>query len=151
MQGKISSGSTQPEHTSVPIGRGELILIVDDELPICLVLSTIFKVGGYNVLVEHNGSDALATFEKHPEIRLVITDLTMPVMDGVVLIRELLKLAPEIRIIAATGRPDKIVENEIVEMGVRALLVKPFTRATLFQAVSSALADGPWSYQRLTG
>ena len=148
MQGRISNGTIDSEHT--PSGKRELILIVDDEKPICAVISTILKVGGYDVLIEHNGVDALETFKKHPEIRLVITDLMMPVMDGVTLIRGLLKLAPKVRIIASTGRPDRVAENEIIELGVRALLMKPFTRATLLQAVASALADGEWSYQRLT-
>ena len=152
MKRPISNGTPREENSSVKNGKGRLILVVDDERPVCIMLSMMLKASGYEVIQAFNGAEALTAFQQRSEdIELVITDIMMPVMDGVALTRALRDISPETRIIASTGRPDPAIEKELRELGVRALLVKPFKRDTLLEAVTLALNDATWTYQRLTG
>ena len=81
-------GTSDP-FTAPPVrGEGELILLVDDEVPILETVSSILKRGGYQVLTASNGLRAKGIFEsRHREIALVITDLDMPELDGAGLVR----------------------------------------------------------------
>ena len=84
----------------LPTGKGELILVVDDETAICSLLRRTLERQNYRVVTANDGREGLERFRDHrAEIRLVITDLMMPVMDGTELIRSLRALEPNLAII----------------------------------------------------
>ena len=122
-----------------PRGQGELILVVDDEENVRRVTTRILERHGYRVLTASDGAEAFSRFQEHrTTIRLVLTDLLMPIMDGATLTRAIHRLDPAARVIAVSGHaPD----DAPLEVGtdVVALLPKPYQRAVLLQAVVAAL------------
>ena len=75
------------------------------------------------------------------EIELVLTDLAMPFMDGVALIRTLQKMKPDVRVIASTGRGGQDGRaNEIARLNVRASLTKPYNKDKLLKTLHDALS-----------
>jgi CheY-like chemotaxis protein len=128
----------RPERTAR--GTGQLILLVDDELPVCEITRLALEKNGYRVVTAHDGAEALAEyFSQKTPVDLVLTDLNMPIMDGPALIRALKKLDPAIRIVAATGVADKAKLAEIAEADLKAFLAKPFTAEKLLRVLAEAL------------
>jgi PAS domain S-box-containing protein len=121
-------------------GIGELILIVDDEAAIRATLRRLLERHHYRVLLASNGQEAFDLFRLHrDEIRLVITDLMMPVMDGIELVRSLKALAPDIKVVAASGLDVEANRALLLALGVTDLLVKPLGAETLLNAVRKQL------------
>jgi len=73
------------------------------------------------------------------EIAAVVTDMMMPVMDGVATIRALSRLNPELKIIAASGLATKGAEAEAASAGVKFFLPKPYTASALLVALQDLL------------
>ncbi len=138
-----SPGDTHKEKASLPQGRNELILLVDDEKGILMIGETLLKRSGYRVLTAANGVDALTVFlQNQAEIKLVITDIMMPTMDGVALVTQLRRLKPDIKCIAASGlmgAQDNLRVEELKTNGVRHFLMKPFTLEALLRALDEEL------------
>lgn len=124
----------------MPRGAGELILVVDDETAVREMTSAALEAFGYRALTADNGATALSIFALHQhDIRLVITDLMMPVVDGIATIRALRKLNPDIRIIATSGLADPAKIDELQELRVSPLLHKPYDAETLLQMLAQVL------------
>ncbi len=125
---------------SVPNGHGEKILIVDDEPCILEAAKRVLEGWGYEPLVAEDGVSALALYAQRPnEIDLVLTDLVMPLMDGLMLIRAVRKLNPEQKIILSTGRDEDLQSAEIRSLGVDACLMKPHSRDKLLITLEETL------------
>ena len=118
-------------------GSGELVLVVDDEQPLLRMTSLVLESFGYRVLLAESGAEALAAFAAHRgDIKVIITDMTMPVMDGATVIRKIREIDPQARIIAASG----LGSQEAARVpGVLRFLPKPLTADTLMKAVSDAV------------
>jgi CheY-like chemotaxis protein len=92
------------------------------------------------VLTANDGAEAIALFAQHRDsVRLVITDMMMPFMDGPSTIRALRKLAPELKIIATSGLKADGRASESAQLGVATFLSKPYTAAALLKTVSEEL------------
>jgi PAS domain S-box-containing protein len=114
-----------------PKGRGETILVVDDEEPILDLWKWVLETNGYRILTATDGVDALTHYaQRGDRIDLVLTDVMMPYMGGVDLIRALKRINPAVRVIASTGMAGDSTEQtfvgELQEMGVTRLLWKPY-------------------------
>jgi len=121
-------------------GRGETILVVDDEAPILMATQRCLEGNGYHVLTAKDGQEAMAVFAAHQrDIRVVVTDVMMPVMDGWKLARALRQLDGEVRIIAVSGLDPtaKLAEREVGFIAES--LTKPLERGTLLAAVHRQL------------
>jgi len=129
------------ETTDPPRANGELLLIVDDEKLILHVTRELLEAHGYQVVTAGDATEALAIFaQRKDEIDLVLTDLAMPLMDGVTLIRTLQKMKSDVRVIASTGRGG--VGQGLREhpgLNVRACLAKPYNKETLLKTLHDAL------------
>ncbi|MEP7339586.1 MAG: PAS domain S-box protein [Acidobacteriota bacterium] len=124
----------------MPIGAGELILVVDDETAVREMTGAALEAFGYRALTADNGATALGVFATHmSEVSLVITDLMMPVMDGIATIRALRRLNPDIRIIASSGLADLSRTNELRMLQVDDLLEKPYSASSLLNRIAKAL------------
>jgi PAS domain S-box-containing protein len=124
----------------LPQGRGELVLLVDDEESIRRVARQALERHGYRMIEASDGTQGLAQYTQHQsEVRLVITDVVMPFMDGPALIRALRKLNPQVRIIAMSGHQSKASAGHLPRNSVQAILAKPFDAAELLQALQQAL------------
>jgi hypothetical protein len=121
-------------------GRGELILVVDDEPSVRKLASAILSRNGYHTVTAADGREGIKLFEQHRQnIRLIISDLMMPQMDGPGMLRGLHEMAPEIKSIVITGLGE---ENRIAEAraaGADVILNKPFTADQLLTGVKQLI------------
>jgi hypothetical protein len=139
---ETKASDTAKEDENVPRGKGELVLVVDDEPPIREALVRTLEANGYRVFTAEDGSDALHLYhQRRSEIDLVITDIAMGQMDGVMLVRALRKVDPKVRVIVSTGHMQK--ENVVVleGLGVKTFLDKPYTADKLLRAVHKAITE----------
>lgn len=120
----------------------ETILLVDDEPALVSAAGTRLQCLGYTVISGTSSVEALETFRRQPErFHLVIADMTMPVMTGVDLAQEILRIRPEIPVILCSGFNAAITPKKAAAMGVRKLLMKPLTMKMLAKAARQVL-DG---------
>lgn len=117
---------------------GKTILLVDDEVEITDIHQRYLIQAGYQVLVAHDGLEALELFKKKP-IDLIITDVMMPRMDAYDLISEVQYLSPEqpfLFITAKTSEQDKIYG---LSLGADDFIAKPFSPRELVLRVHNIL------------
>ncbi len=130
-----TSAKEQPE---LPIGNGELILVVDDEDSIREITKTSLETYNYQAMTAKDGIEAIAIYAEHREkISVVLTDIVMPSMDGITTIRTLQKINPGVKIIAVSGLAAKDKINATSKMGVKAFLAKPYTAQQLLQTIDT--------------
>jgi len=128
--------------TDLPLGHGELILVVDDEESIREITRSTLETFGYSVLTAADGTEALALYaDKKNDIAAVLTDMVMPFMDGSATIRALQRMNPRVRIIAASGLGAGQRAGEGVLEGVSVFLSKPYTAEKLLKTLAKVLAD----------
>jgi PAS domain S-box-containing protein len=124
----------------LPLGQGQLILLVDDEPNIREMTQTILETYHYRVITAGNGIDAIACYTQHlAEIDLVLMDIMMPEMSGLSAMRALRGLNPNVKVIASSGL-DLHYQQEAQDLGISAFLPKPFTTAQLLQILHEQLS-----------
>jgi nitrogen-specific signal transduction histidine kinase/CheY-like chemotaxis protein len=140
-----ASGTVLPveiQESSIPRGNGEKILVVDDEPGLCKLSETTLRKYGYDVMLASDGTEALALYVQDPAgFALVLTDLMMPLMDGVTLVRVLRHVNSQVRIIASTGLGEDGRREELRALGVTALLIKPYNTACLLKTIHNVLQE----------
>jgi two-component system, cell cycle sensor histidine kinase and response regulator CckA len=135
-----SEAEPPPPAPLLPRGNGELILLVDDELPILEITSKALRAFGYTVITAEDGARAVGLFAmRHQEIALVFTDIMMAGMDGVALIRTLKRMSPGVRVIAASGHNASHHAAAAVEAGAAAFLAKPYSAESMLGTIRAAL------------
>lgn len=123
-------------------GRGETILVVDDEPALQEVFRRLLVKHGYEVLIAGDGSEAVGLYVQHKAvIALVITDMMMPGMDGVALIKVLRRLQPELHIIGMSGVGDHNALKTQESLHLDAFLPKPCKPDVLLKTVHEALRN----------
>ena len=128
-----------PDKTSLP-GTGECILIVDDEEPIRHILKEMLQNNGYVVLEAENGISGIAMYSKHSnEIRAVISDVSMPSMDGIMMIRAIREINPSVKVIFMSGLPEKQQFQSIPDIIYNAFLTKPYRSQKLLSTLKEIL------------
>jgi DNA-binding response OmpR family regulator len=116
-----------------------MILVVDDEPTICDLMKAYLEVEGFDVITATNGLDGLNRFrENEGNIRMVVTDLDMPTMNGSDMIRQMYRIAPTIKIIVASGQSLVYVMANEPREGT-SCLQKPYTARELTAAVRHLL------------
>jgi len=131
-----------PDLSIVPQGHGETVLVVEDELAVREALVDGLEQLNYEVLQAANGAEALATVaERGGEVALVVSDMVMPVMGGITLLRNLRQRGWNMPVILLTGHP--VEERKIEELraqGLSTWLPKPPSIDQLARAIADALA-----------
>jgi len=128
------------EAAPLPRGQGEHILFVDDEAALAGLGKKMLERMGYVVTSQTNPLEALTAVRDQPgEFDLVITDLTMPGMDGSRLGSQMLQWQPNLPIILMTGFSSVMTTEKVRELGFRELLFKPCDANALGEAVRRAL------------
>jgi CheY-like chemotaxis protein len=120
-------------------GHDELILVVDDDDSIRQITARILSSHGYRTVTAVDGADAIAVFAPRAlEVRLLLTDLQMPLLGGPALVTALRRLQPSLPVIAMSGAANKngnTVQNEFTN----AFLAKPFQAETLLSVVRDTI------------
>ena len=122
-----------------PIGN-ECILFVDDEPPLVEIGQKILECLGYRIVTRTSSVEALNLFRATPDkFDLVVTDMTMPHMNGDKLARELMAIRSDIPIILCTGYSDMISERKAKKTGIREFVMKPLAKRELTTVVRKVL------------
>jgi PAS domain S-box-containing protein len=123
---------------ALPRGNGETVLVVDDETSILSITSETLQSYGYNVLTACNGAEGVAIYaQKRNKIAIVLTDLSMPVMDGRATIYAILKINPKAKIIAMSGMDEAESVAKASTAGIKHFISKPYTAATLLKTLKT--------------
>jgi CheY-like chemotaxis protein len=126
--------------SELPRGNGQTVLVIDDEASILTITSQTLQAFGYKSLTAVDGAEGVAMYAQNAnEIAVVITDISMPVMNGMAAIRALLRVNPMVKIIAASGLNVNGDAEKLAEMGVTNSLVKPYSAETLLNALHQVL------------
>ncbi len=134
--------ATESRYLEVPAGGTETILVVDDEEVIREVMRRILTSVGYTVLTAENGAQAVDIFrQRREEIDLVILDMIMPEMGGAKTFELLRDIDPEVQALLSTGYSREGQAKELLEVGVRGFLQKPYTMSEVLRKVRMVL-DG---------
>jgi DNA-binding NtrC family response regulator len=128
------------EDAAPPPGRGETVLVVEDEPSVRALAALLLESAGYAVLQAGRAEDAIALAESR-SFDLMLTDVVMPGMSGSDLAAALWERQPELRVLYMSGYTDDVVMRHGVLERRLAFLEKPFTRAGLLQAVRDRLDD----------
>ena len=121
-----------PVEKSMPIGKGELILIVDDESSVREVTTISLENYNYRTMIASDGIGAIALYGKHQqEVSLVLMDMMMPNLDGATAIHALQQINPLVKIVATSG----LMSNQklALDAGATAFLPKPYPIMKLLQ------------------
>lgn len=123
-----------------PQGRGELILLVDDEISILEVTKAALEAFNYRVLLARDGTEAVTLYLRHKsEIHAVVTDMMMPRMNGPAAIHALKTIDPFVKIIGVSGLGPESPLALAGKSHVEAFLKKPFTTEELLNALHALL------------
>ncbi len=129
----------QPALPALPRGRGELILVIDDEEQIRDLAKVTLEAFDYRALTAGDGAEGVALFTRHRgEVKAVITDMMMPVMDGPATIRALQGLEPTLPIVASSGLSSPQTADS-TDLRVQAFLQKPYSAGQLLQTLHRLL------------
>lgn len=132
-----SRQETEPAETY--LGNGEQILVVDDESAITLILGNALQSHNYSVFTASEGPEAISMFARNPDLRVVITDINMPVMDGRTLIKTLQAIRPDVKIIAMSGHSENELHLAKDGVSVARLLTKPFRVEKVLEILKEVL------------
>jgi PAS domain S-box-containing protein len=129
-----------PQAPELPLGQGELILVVDDEAPIRELSQTALETYGYRVITAKDGVDAITLYaQSADDISLVLMDLMMPTMDGMTAIHTLQQLNPHVKVVVTSGLPRNGRFADLPSHPVRAFLSKPHTIQELLTILRQVL------------
>jgi signal transduction histidine kinase/FixJ family two-component response regulator len=139
----------QPAAPEIPAaGRGEHILVVEDEGEIRELVSTVLSDNGYAVSTAESANEALNVFQKtNGEIDILFSDVVLPGEDGIKLADRLVSLRPSLPVLLTSGYMDEEKEWVITcEKGFR-FLHKPFSIAEMLRTVRNMLDEGQAAQQ----
>ncbi len=116
------------------------IMIADDSDAIRLVLRDILSIGEHEILVEAvDGAEAVTFYQKHtPDVLLL--DLAMQKKDGLTVVKEIMQIDPNAKIILITASDDQKIINQCLNHGASSHISKPFDFNAVLKAITNILA-----------
>ena len=139
----LEDGGAVSESVKTELKRGEgVVLVIDDEHNVRKITGTMLELCGYSVLQAENGPQGIALFSENPEkIDAVILDLDMPKLSGREVFMELKKIRSDVRVLLTSGfLKDKRIAD-LLEMGVRHYLQKPYGVQELSEIIWNVIHD----------
>jgi Response regulator containing CheY-like receiver, AAA-type ATPase, and DNA-binding domains len=127
------------------------ILITEDDDAVRAFVRRALEIDGHVVTVAQDGGEALEILERDAGFDLLLSDIMMPVMDGIGLALNVARDHPELPILLMTGFADQRERAHNLEAIVHDVVPKPFTLAEIRRAVRDALAAGPAARRLKTG
>jgi PAS domain S-box-containing protein len=117
-------------------GRGRLVLVVDDETNIRNLLRVVLHKSNFRLIEAVNGADAMDRINELKEnLNFIITDMHMPQLDGLELIRKVKQVMPGLPIIVMTGRMEAGEREQIQAQNIAGIIEKPFSTKTILAAL----------------
>ena len=137
---RAPQGSSSPRPATAAAGGRPRVLVVDDEASIRDLLAKTLALAEYDVDIAPDGRTALDRLRMIP-YDLLITDLKMPGVDGLTVIREARRLKTDLPVIIITGYSNEASAIEAVNLGVSGYLTKPFRVPRVLAAAAKALGE----------
>jgi two-component system, cell cycle sensor histidine kinase and response regulator CckA len=126
----------------MPAFGTETILLVDDEEFVRELGERVLGRNGYKVLTAANGVEGLTRYTQHKDtIAMIILDLVMPTMGGKDCLQELRKIDPQVKVLVASGYSADATVQEVLELGVKGFVSKPFRFKDLLRQVRKTLDE----------
>lgn len=119
-----------------PMGK---ILLIEDTRTVREIAAEMLRMIGYETLLAEDGPEGLSKFRQHPDVELVILDLTLPGQSGEEVFDELKQMNPALKILISTGHDPATVRDSFIARGALGVLAKPFT----LKAFQAALGQEP--------
>lgn len=126
--------------------NGHTILIVEDDESVLELAVNMFEFAGYSVLTANNASDGIETFQSHPEIDLIFSDLILPGgVTGVEMAKTILNDKPDTLFLLVTGYSDKgkALSEKTQHMPNVEFIAKPYDIDEVTEKVDSLIATRP--------
>jgi len=118
-------------------------LLADDEEMVRMVLAQALCRAGYNVIAACDGAEAVTLCRgRSEEIDVVVFDLTMPILDGTSLFREIRRVVPRARTLLMSGYSEASTVNDLFEEGLSGFLPKPFSLEQFELEMARVMATG---------
>ncbi|MDF1851087.1 MAG: response regulator [Verrucomicrobiales bacterium] len=137
---------THPHHSipsDLPPANCFTVLVIDDMLPNRVLLRKFLKTAGYAVIEATNGIEALELLRNQQLLPdLIITDVEMPVMDGITMVEQIRYLdsgIASVPVVVASGNPDEEMKKRSLEVGSDVFLTKPFDFKVLRKEIATLL------------
>lgn len=136
----VETTLTSTKHDGEPVGGGEFILVVDDESMVCEMARITLESLGYGTVIAETGKQALDTYSRLADrIDAVLLDISLPDLDGKDVCKRLLYIKPDLPIVFATGHDTSAIGRELLALGAKGFLQKPFDPSDLDRALRQAL------------
>jgi PAS domain S-box-containing protein len=134
---EASPANTNPiDSLELPLGNGEMVLVVDDEISVREITKASLETHNYRVITASDGIEAIALYaQRQAEIQFVLLDMMMPSLDSASTIRTLQRINPNVLIVAMSGLSSNEPTQSISEGIIKAFLAKPFTSQELLQTL----------------
>jgi DNA-binding NtrC family response regulator len=122
--------------------NGQMILVVEDEIPMLNLLKKILEDAGFRVLLAKDGIEAIDVYSRNQsEVDLVLCDMALPKLGGWTVYLALKERNPQVKMILTSGYLDPKVKSDMVKGGVRDFIPKPYVPETIVKSVRQALGD----------
>ena len=136
------SDLTLLEVANLPLGKGETVMVVEDETYIRELLARILEGHNYRVILAKDGLDALELFERNKDqVDLVILDMVLPEMSGTRVFAQMREIDPDLSVVVVSGNAEWYQTKEITKTGVKGFIQKPFTLQCILEEVRAILDD----------
>ncbi|MBW7957497.1 MAG: PAS domain S-box protein [Deltaproteobacteria bacterium] len=119
-------------------GRGEKVLLVEDDLPVREFTKAALANNGFRVVEAGNAKEAIEAFEREPDLKLLFSDLVLKDKSGFNLAEEVLTRKPDMAVVITSGYAEETTRPLLKEKGY-SFLPKPYSVSSLMRAVSEAL------------
>ena len=130
-----------PDRVTSMMGRGETILLVEDEEMVRRFMQTLLENNGYGVIAASDGREALSSMEAHgSEVDLLITDVVLPQMSGKELAQKLSPFFPEMKVLYSSGYTENVITHHgMLDQGIN-FIQKPFSSQQLLAKICEILS-----------
>jgi PAS domain S-box-containing protein len=133
----VKAISAHPFDLKTPRGNHDVVLVVDDEAAVREMLTLLLESWGFVVTNAADGAEALHALNTNAAIRLVITDINMPNLDGLALIEALRRHPRTLPVLVITGLLDEVRVEALRALDAKTVLSKPFTVGDLARTLAN--------------
>jgi CheY-like chemotaxis protein len=125
---------------SFTTGGTETILLVEDEEALIEMVRLLLESNGYKVFTAQDGKEAVEMFKQHQqEIDIVLTDMGLPGMTGVDAFKILKEIAPNVKVIFASGFFEPVIKSDLYIAGAKGFIQKPYSPGEILQKIREVL------------
>ncbi len=140
---RLPAEDDKARDADAPRGRGETVLVAEDDNSVRNLATHILTMAGYQVLIARNGEEAISVFDNHSDgIDLAVLDVVMPKRSGRDVYDHIRARFPDLPIVFSSGYSLSVLDNKFIEKSNAHTIEKPYSQKALLEIVRSALGKG---------